>query len=374
MKVSKEILNLIPYSPGKPIEETKREYGLDEVIKLASNENPLGPSQKVVEALRKALPDLHRYPDASCYELKQKLSRFYEVPTDWLTFGNGSNELIDLLIRIYCESGESILTSDAAFVAYGICAQAARVRTFRTPLTSDFRFDLSAMARSFHDHATQEKIRLIFIANPNNPTGTYVTDAEVKKFMASVGNRDDVLIVFDEAYFEFVRANDYPRALDLVKEFSNVVVLRTMSKVFGIAGLRIGALVARPDVVDLVNRVRNPFNVNTLAQVATAAAIDDSEYLQRVQQTNWQGLDYYYSALKNLGVDHWPSEANFILIDTHRAANDIFEAMLKRGVIVRPVKIKDPATHIRLSVGLQRENEAAISALKDVLKELPSIK
>jgi histidinol-phosphate aminotransferase len=281
MKVAPEILSLVPYQPGKPISETKREYGLKEVIKLASNECPFPPSEKVMTALQEALLELHRYPDGAAFEMKEAASKYYGVSTNQIAFGNGSNELIDLLIRIYCEPGDQILTSQGAFIAYKISAQTARVSTIETPLKKDFSFDIPAMIEALKKNP---KVRLVFLPNPNNPTGTYVNDKEFAALMDVVGQRSDVLLVLDQAYQEFVRAPDYPDGLKALKQYKNVVILRTMSKVCGLAGLRVGFVLAKPEIVDLVNRVRDPFNVNSLAQVATIAVMQDSEFIKKVQK------------------------------------------------------------------------------------------
>ena len=372
LNVSSHIRNLVPYSPGKPISETKRELGLETVVKLASNENPLGPSPKALKAIQAALQEIHLYPDAAAYELGQAFAERYGVPRECLVFGNGSNELIDLLVRVFCEPNkEAILTSDAAFVAYPICAQAARVEVKTTPLTQDLKFDLQAMAAQLRQPELAQRVRLVFIANPNNPTGTYVNQGELEAFLAEFGNREDLLVVLDEAYVEFVRALDYPSGLELMKQYPGLVLLRTLSKVYGLAGLRVGALVARPELADLLHRVRNPFNVNSLAQAAAAAALSDQDYLKRVQELTWSGLDYFYKELEALGLKYWPSQGNFVLFDSLRDSSALFQSWLKRGVISRPVKNYGLATHIRLSVGLREENELAMSTLAEVLKEVP---
>lgn len=370
MKISQDIRNLVPYRPGKPIDETKRELGLSEVCKLASNENPLPPSPRVVEAVTRALSELNRYPDASCFELKQAMCNYYQLNPEFLTFGNGSNELIDLLVRVFCEPGDAILTSHGAFIAYKICAQAARVRTIETPLTKDLRFDLQAM----RTHLKTEGLRLVFIANPNNPTGTYIRHNELVQFMDEAQNYENILVVIDEAYLEFVRAPDYPQTQDLFAKYPNLVILRTMSKVFGLASLRVGALIAPVEVIDYINRVRNPFNVNSLAQIAGIAALSDREYLAQAQQVTWQGLDFLCAELSTTQLPYCPSQANFVLFDSLRDSRQVFEAFLKRGVIVRPVDNYGFKSHIRISVGLPEENKKAVGALKQVLQEVSPLK
>lgn len=363
MKVAPEILSLVPYAPGKPISETKRELGLKEVIKLASNECPFPPSPKVMEALQMALTEVHRYPDGAAFEMKQAAARYYKIDESWISFGNGSNELIDLLIRIYCEPGDQILTSHGAFIAYKISAQAARVQTVETPLRNDYGFDIPAMIAALE---ANPKIRLIFLPNPNNPTGTYVNKLEFQKLLAALKNRD-VLLILDEAYVEFVRAKDYPDGRAALDAHPNVCLLRTMSKVFGLASLRVGFLLARPEITGLIHRVRNPFNVNSLAQAAAVAVMGDADFIRKVQITTWAGVDYFSSELKKMGLDFVPSEGNFIFFDTKMDATNVFNSLLKKGVIVRPLKNYGFQTQIRLSVGLAQENQVAIQALKEVL-------
>jgi histidinol-phosphate aminotransferase len=374
VKVSEEILNMTPYKPGKPISETQREYGIKDVIKLASNENPLGISEKVKKAIIGAIANAHIYPDASCFELVQKLSKIWSVPRERIAVGNGSDELIDLLVRIYCEPGESILTSEAAFVAYSVRAGASRVKVQRTPLASGFRFDLKGMAKYLRENREKQKIRLVFIANPNNPTGTYNTRAEVDEFLKEFGNHDEVLIVFDEAYTEFVRAKDYYSAQNYLTTFKNVVVLKTLSKIYGLAGLRIGVMLAPPETVDLVNRVRTPFNVNEFAQAAALAALDDFEFIQKTCEATWHGLDYFYQELRKMGLPYIESQGNFVMFDTLRDIGEVNESLLRRGVIMRPIQNYGFKTEMRLSVGLPQDNKRAIEALREVIKDIKPIK
>jgi histidinol-phosphate aminotransferase len=364
MKVAQEILSLVPYQPGKPISETKRELGLKDVIKLASNECPFPPSESVMAALKEALLEVHRYPDGAAFEMRHAAAKYYGVSENQVAFGNGSNELIDLLIRIYCDTGDQILTSKGAFIAYKISAQAARVTAIETPLKPDYGFDIPAMIEALK---TQKKIRLVFLPNPNNPTGAYVNKSEFLALLDAVKARGDVLLILDEAYVEFVRAKDYPDGLAYLSESTNICLLRTMSKVFGLAGLRVGFLLARPEVTDLIHRVRDPFNVNSLAQAAAVAVMDDSEFIHQVQETTWAGVDYFSTELKKMGLDFVPSQGNFIFFDTGRDSIEIFNQLLRKGIIMRPLKNYGFPTQLRLSVGLMRENEAAIKALREVL-------
>lgn len=372
MKVSAEILNLVPYKPGKPISETQREYGLTEVIKLASNENPLGPSPKAIQAAQSYLAQQHRYPDPACYDLVQKISAKWGVPASQVALGNGSNEIIDILIRIFCEPGDAILTSQAAFIAYQVCAQAARVKVKSVALKPDLTLDLKALADYFFHHPTSG-IRMIFIPNPNNPTGTLVSGKELSEFLTRLGNRDDVLLVFDEAYTEFVRDPQFKEAAKFYKDYSNVLVLKTFSKVYGMAGFRLGALLAPEYVLEYYNRVRNPFNVNELAQVAGAAALDDIEYIKKSQQVVWQGLDYFYQELDRLQLKYYPSQANFVLFDCKRDSEEVHKNLLKKGIILRPVQNYGFKTLMRITVGLPEENKKAIAAIEKMLTELSEI-
>jgi histidinol-phosphate aminotransferase len=373
MKVSKEILNLVPYKPGKPIAETQREYGLTDVIKLASNENPLGPSPKALQAVEKALNDLHRYPDPVFHDLIQTVSQLWKVPKNKVSIGNGSNEIIDILIRIYCEPGDAILSTQAAFVAYSVCAQAARVKSFTVPLKANFQMDLSAMARFLRESPEAKKVKLVFIPNPNNPTGTYVSKTDVETFLSEFGNRDDLLIIFDEAYTEFVRAKDYNPAINYLDKFPNVISIRTLSKAYGLAGLRVGILLAPAEVVEIYNRVRNPFNVNELAQVAAVAALGDVEFVRKSVEITHRGLDHFYSELQKMNIPFVESQANFVMFDTRRDVAKVFEALLRRGVILRPILNYGFKTHLRMSVGLEHENAKAIEALAAVFKEMTPI-
>jgi len=336
VKVSSEILSLVPYKTGKPISEAQREYGLKSVVKLASNENPLGPSPKAIEAVEKALKNQNLYPDPSCYELVHLISQKWSISSKKVAIGNGSNEIIDLLIRIFCEPGE----------------------------------DLEAMAQFLVESPDKGRVRIVFIPNPNNPTGSYVGREAVRQFLEKVKDLPDLLIVFDEAYNEFVRAKDYSSAQDFMTQFPNVLVIRTFSKAYGLAGFRLGVLLAPDFVVDLFNRVRNPFNVNDLAQVAARAALSDDDFLKRTQEVTWLGLDQIYQGLNDLGLKYVPSQGNFVLFDTQRDVVQVNEALLKRGVILRPVMNYGFQTHMRMSVGTHEENQKALQALLEVLKEV----
>ena len=373
MKVSREIQDLVPYKPGKPIGETQREFGLSNVIKLGSNENNWGVSPRVVDAVRSALKEQFRYPDPTSYELLKVLSKTWGVSVTELGVGNGSNELIDLLIRIYCEPGDFILTSERAFLAYAVCAQAARVGRLFAPLKDSWRTDLKSIAQILRTHSQKEKIRLVFLPNPNNPTGTYIRQDELKLFLDEFGNDPNRLIVFDEAYTEFVRATDYTSGMEWRLKYSNIVVLRTLSKAYGLAGFRVGVLCANTETVDYFNRVRNPFNVNDLAQVAAIAALQDHGHLRQSVQMVWDGLDYFYEELRKQNIPFVESQGNFVMFDTQRDVQKVNHALLKRGVILRPILNYGFATHLRMSVGRPDENQMAIQALREVFQEIPKL-
>jgi histidinol-phosphate aminotransferase len=374
VKISEALVSMTPYQPGKPISETQREYGIQEVIKLASNENPLGISPSVKEALIGALNEIHRYPDASCFELLSSISKKFAIPRERIGVGNGSDELIDLIVRVYCDEGDAILTSEAGFVAYSVRAAASRVRVVRSKMTKDYRFDLTAMAEILRKDRLRERIKLVFIANPNNPTGTYNTQREVENFLNEFGNHPEIMIIFDQAYDEFVRARDFISVFQYLNKYSNLILLKTLSKSYGLAGLRVGVAFAPPEFIDIMNRVRTPFNVNELAQVAAVAALKDDDFVRRTCETTWHGLDYFYKELTRLGLPYVESQGNFVMFDTLRDVREVNESLLKRGIIMRPILNYGFKTQLRLSVGTEVENHKAIKALAEVIKEVPPIK
>jgi len=356
--VNSKILEIIPYQPGKPIEEVKREMGLKEVIKLASNENPLGPSPKAVSAIRKALSKINRYPEGSCFYLRQALSKKLKVKPANLIFGNGSDEIIDIIIKTFSSPGDQILTSEATFLEYKIIAR-QNGRGVRTVPLRDFRYDLAALKAG-----VTPKTRIIFIANPNNPTGTYVNTQEVAGLLS--GLPENIVVVFDEAYLEFVEKKDFPRSLDYVKSGKNVVILRTFSKIYGLAGLRIGYAIANEECISYLECSRQPFNVNSLAQAGAAAALDDRLFLWRTKRLVARGPEYLYRKLKRHGFRFVLSEANFILIDCGREADGVFQDFLRHGVIVRSMTAYGLPTWIRVTVGRRLENARFIRALRTV--------
>ncbi len=367
MKVSPDIQALAPYVPGKPIQETQREFGIKEVYKLASNENPCGPSPMAVAAIIKSLGSLNMYPDSYSFDLRKACAKRYSLPESFFSFGNGSDELIDLLSRIFCSPGEIVLTSHCSFAAYKLRARASRAEIIEVPMTQKYSIDLAAIAEWLHYHPSRDRARLVFLANPNNPTGSYLNHRQIESFLKEMKKFPDVIVVLDEAYDAFVRASDFPNSIELLKEYQNLVVIKTLSKVYGLAGLRLGILMAHPTICDLINRMRLPFNVNSLAQVAAIAAFEDVEYLEKSRHLIWQGLDYFYAQLEEMKLPFIQSQANFVLFDTGTDAELIYQELLKEGVILRPLTAYHLPQHLRMSVGLPSENEAAILALKKLL-------
>ncbi len=364
------IRNLAPYVPGKPIEETQREFKIKHVVKLASNENPLGPSPKALALLRKKILDLHRYPDASAYHLKLALAETLGLPVGEIIIGNGSNEVIDMLIRAYCVPGDSIVTSKAAFLAYRICAQIQGVATLETALTPDLRADLADMAEVVRSH---DRVKMVFLANPNNPTGTYNTTTELRTFLREMAKIRDgsVLLVLDYAYWEYVTAKDLPDPLILMKDYPNMMVLRTFSKIHGLAGLRVGYGIAPREIIGNVEKIRQPFNLNSPALAAAVESLKDHAHQRRSKKTNDAGMKLWTRELARMGIPFWPSQGNFLLVDGSKGlgkrGGDVYENCLRRGVIFRPVSNYGLMHALRISIGTKVENEIAIRALAEEL-------
>ncbi len=356
---NEHILGIAPYEPGKPIEELERELMIHNPIKLASNENPLPPSDRVQKAIIAALSSLDRYPDGSGFYLRQALAKKHGVMPDQVVLGNGSNELIELLVRSFLRPGDEAVVPHPSFVVYPMIVQAAGgVRVM--VMLKDFRLDLDAMAR-----AITPMTKIVFVANPNNPTATIVTRDEVEHFMSRVPER--TIVVFDEAYIEFAMGPDFPDALSYVKQGRKLVVLRTFSKSASLAGLRVGYGIADADAIALMNRIRQPFNVNSLAQVAALAALDDEAHTLECVRMIEAGRHFLYDEFKRIGLQYVPSRANFILVDVGRNAADIYQKLLHQGVIVRPMTPFGLETALRITVGTPEENRTLVKALRVVL-------
>jgi histidinol-phosphate aminotransferase len=353
------ILGIAPYEPGKPVEELERELGIQNAIKLASNENPLPPSDRVQQAIIAALPHLNRYPDGSAFYLRQAVAKKQGFTPDQVVLGNGSHDLIELVVRAFMRPGDEAVVPHPSFVVYPMIVQAVggiRVMV----MLRDYRLDLEAMAR-----AITPQTKVVFIANPNNPTATIVTRDEVDHFMARVPER--TIVVFDEAYTEFAQGPDFPDVLAYVREGRKVLVLRTFSKANSLAGLRVGYTIGDADAISLMNRIRQPFNVNALGQVAALAALEDETHVLECVRMNEAGKAYLYEEFKTLGVKYVPSRANFILVDVGRNAADIYQKLLHEGVIVRPMTSFGMETALRITIGTPDENRRLIKGLRAVL-------
>ena len=359
--VRKSVLSIKPYLAGKPIEETKRQLGLKEVIKLASNENPFGPSPKAISAMKKCLGQVNRYPDAQSYYLKRRLAKCFGMDAGNFVLGNGSDELIDVVIKTLVEPDESIVTAETTFLEYEIIAQTNDRRVKKAPLRY-FKYDLGAMLKLM-----DKKTKLVFIANPNNPTGTYLSCFEVEEFLNALPKQ--VVVVFDEAYDAFIDVDDYPDSLSYLRRKKNIIILKTFSKAYGLAGLRVGYAIANTELVAYMERVRQPFNVNILAQAAALAALEDKEFLKKTRQLTLAGKKFIYSALSAMGLGFLPSVANFILVDVNRDGVEVFKAMLKFGVIIRDMQQYGLNNFIRVTIGTQKENERFVRVLRKVLME-----
>jgi histidinol-phosphate aminotransferase len=352
------IRTLIPYAPGKPIEEVEREIGISNSIKLASNENPLGPSLQALEAMRQKLALLHLYPDGDCFYLKRGLTAKLNVTSEQLIFGNGSNEIIELAIRTFMRAGDEAVMACQAFVVYKLVVQAVGGISREVPLRN-FTHDLEAMGA-----AIGPRTRIVFLANPNNPTGTIYRRASWEAFLKQVPS--DVLIIVDEAYFEYVEAADYPNSLEYHQQGKALLTLRTFSKLYGLAGLRIGYGIADKEIISLMHRVRQPFNVNAPAQWGALAALDDREHVRRSLENNRQGLEYLSAEFARLGIEYVPSHANFILLRVGQA-EDVFNRLLAQGIIVRPMAGYQFPEYLRVTIGTMDENRKFLDGLKKAL-------
>lgn len=355
LTVHKDIASLSPYVPGKPIEELQRELGLSRVIKLASNENPLGPSPKALAVLADAAKTLHRYPDGGAFRLRTALAERWKVSLDQVILGNGSDEIIGMLARAFLSPGDEAVMADNTFVIYRMEVTASHGNPVVVPLR-DGRHDLAAMAR-----AITPRTKLLFVCNPNNPTGTIVNASEVDALMTAVP--EHVIVVFDEAYAEYVRDPQFPDSLGYVRQGRHAIVLRTFSKIYGLAGLRIGYGVTTAEIAGYLNRVRPPFNANSLAQRAALAALSDEEHVAKSRAMNQTEMASVRAGLLALGLQPLPSEANFLYFDVGRDGRLVFEALLREGVIVRHIE----GNYLRVTIGLPEENRQFLQALKQVL-------
>ena len=348
------ISKLKPYQPGKPISELERELGITDIVKLASNENPLGCSDKVKQAVAAELAEIGRYPDGGGFILKDQIQAQFGVTADRITLGNGSNDLLEMFARAFVSEKDSVVYSQHAFAVYALVTQAINAEAIEVP-AKGFAHDLDAMAA-----AIKANTKLVFIANPNNPTGTWFEETEFEAFMQKVPA--NVIVVLDEAYVEYFPENF--NSLKFLEQYSNIIVSRTLSKCYGLAALRVGFALASAEVTDYLNRIRQPFNVNHLAMVAAVAALKDEDFIEQSRVVNKAGMKQLETGFEALALDYVPSRANFILVDVQADPAQTFNALLKEGVIVRPVGI---ANHLRVSIGTEAENAKFLTALAKVL-------
>ncbi len=350
---------LTPYTPGKPIEEVEREFGLTDIVKLASNENPLGPSQKAIEAICGAAGEVWLYPDNDCYHLRLALSERLGFPGNQILLGHGSDELIHNIGLAFIAPGDEVMMCSGPFSQYEFTAKLMDGRPVYIPM-KDFRYDTKAMAERI-----SPRTKVVFIGNPNNPTGAIVTRGELGQLLEAVP--EGTILVMDEAYYEYVDDAEYPDSLALVREGRRVIVLRTFSKVYGLAGLRIGYGVTTRELADGLERVREPFNVSSIAQAAALASLQDGDQVERTRRLNRESRDYFCREFERLGLAYTPSYANFVWVDLGRECRPVFTELLKRGVIVRTGDVFGAPTHIRVTTGTPQQNERFIAALEEVL-------
>lgn len=353
-----DIMKIKSYQPGKPIEEVKRELGLKTVAKLASNENPLGPSNKAIEAIKKYAGKVNIYPDGGGYYLKRALVEKLGLEEEKIILGNGSDEIISLITRVFLQKGEEAIMGDPSFLMYKIDTQLSQARIIPIPL-NDFRLNLPAMAK-----AITPKTKLIFISNPNNPTGTIVEEKEVRIFLKDLSPQ--IIVIFDEAYFEYVEDENYPQTINLLNGGNNIVILRTFSKIYGLAGLRVGYGISQPQIIKILNRARPPFNVNSLAQVAALASLKDQDQIIRSKKLIKEEKEYLYSKLDKMKLSYIPTQANFILIKLGIKAPYIEKKLLQDGIIIRGMKAYNLTQYIRLTIGTREQNEKFIRALDKI--------
>jgi histidinol-phosphate aminotransferase len=353
------VQKLSPYQPGKPIEELERELGLNDIIKLASNENPLGCSPRVLTAVESGLSELSLYPDGNGFVLKKALADFYRRPLGEITLGNGSNDILELIGRAFLKAGDEAIFSQHSFAVYPLVVQAVGATGVTVP-AQRWGHDLPAMAG-----AVTERTRVVFIANPNNPTGTWVEERELDAFLMAIP--DNVVVVLDEAYGEYVEEGYLPDGLQYLDRYPNVIVTRTFSKAYGLAALRIGYAFAHPDITNVLNRVRQPFNVNSLALRAAVAALGDQEFVSRSRVQNALGMKHITEGIREMGLAFIPSRGNFVSIDLRREGMPVYEALLRKGIIVRPVANYGMPNFLRVTIGAPAENERFLASLRAVL-------
>lgn len=355
------VQTLSPYQAGKPIDELERELGIQQIVKLASNENPFGLPDSVKQAISANIADLTRYPDANGFYLKQAISNKFNVNMNQITLGNGSNDLLELIARTFANERDEVIFSQYAFIVYPLVTKAINANAVMVP-AKDYGHDLAGFLT-----ALSHKTKLIYIANPNNPTGTFLTEAELQNFLSQVPS--NIIVVLDEAYTEFTAPDEQINTARLLQQYPNLIICRTFSKAYGLAGLRIGYALSHTKIADLLNRVRQPFNCNSLALAAATAAIQDEAFIQKVAQNNRQEMARYEDFFQQNQLDYIKSKGNFITVDLKQPALPIYQALLKQGVIVRPIDVYGLPNHLRISIGLPEENDRFFTALSHILSQ-----
>ncbi|KAB3533588.1 histidinol-phosphate transaminase [Alkaliphilus pronyensis] len=356
VKFRPEIKDLVPYKPGKPIKDVKREYGLTEVIKLASNENPLGSSPKAKEAIIKCAEELNLYPDGNTTDLKEALAKALGIKPSQILPSSGSDEMVDQISKTFINSGDEVVMADVTFPRYLSTAIMMGGTPVVVPL-KDFTYDIDAMEKAITD-----KTKLVWLCNPNNPTGTMFTEKKLLDFLDKVPK--DVVVVYDEAYNEYVTRDDYPKnSLPLLDKYPNIIIMRTFSKIYGLAALRVGYTIAAEEIIENINKIRGPFNVNTAAQMAAIAALEDQAFVKESYRVNKEGKEFLYATFDEMGIWYAPSETNHIFIDAKKDCQEVFVELQKRGMIIRPIF----KTYIRVSIGTMDQNKKFIELLKEVL-------
>lgn len=362
MQPKSQLIGLPVYQPGKPIEEVKKEYNLTEVIKLASNENPFGCSDQVQAAILNECANLSIYPDGAAMQIRQALAKHYQLEVDQIIMGNGSDEIVQQITRTYLEPGKNSVMADPSFSMYKINVVIEGAEAREVPLVNGVH-DLEGMLAQIDEQTT-----VVWVCNPNNPSGTYVTQTELEHFLSQVPA--DVLVVLDEAYFEYVEATDYPDSVPLLAKYPNLIILRTFSKIYGLAALRIGYGLASPAIIDQLNHVREPFNTSRVAQAAAIAALNDQDFVKECKHKNRQGLEQLYAAFDQLGLFYYPSQTNFVLVDLNMPGNQAFEALLQQGIIVRSGEALGFPTFVRITVGTAEQNQKIIEAISTLVQEV----
>lgn len=353
------ISDLTPYQPGKPIEEVERELGIPSAIKLASNENPLGSSPLAISAIQHILEKAHFYPDGGCFELKKALSTFLNVEPTQLTIGNGSENILEMIVKTYLTQSDSAVISQYAFLTIPLLIKSYGAEIISVK-ADYFSHDIQQMIL-----AIKENTRIIFVVNPNNPTGTYTKKNELLELLDSVPSQ--VLVVIDEAYHEYIDKEDYPDTLNLLNLYPNLVITRTFSKAYGLAALRLGYAASSPIIADMLNRARLPFNVNSFAAVAAIAALNDQQHIEKSIALNQEGMRQLEQGLKKLNLEYIPSVGNFITVNVNSSATEIYQKLLCKGMIVRPLSAYDMPNYIRVTIGTLRQNEQFLKALTEVI-------